>query len=110
MIKTIIQNENIAGYEDDSAALDETTLKAMQAAMSTGLTSFTTPTVQHDQGRNEWKVRQWVTIRDGQPVSFLVACKELSPHFEVMGPEVPLAPPESQPLQSRAAAAKPPKQ
>jgi hypothetical protein len=68
----------------------EEILKMVQAALRGGLTDFTTPTTSDGQGRIDWKVRQWMTIRGGKPACFLVAYQVLNAHFEVLGPEVEL--------------------
>lgn len=75
-------------FADQSSHLSADDIAVLQAAMSAGFTEFTTPTAASDEGRIDWAVRKWVTMRDGKPVAFLVAWQQANAHFEVMGPEL----------------------
>ncbi len=79
-------------FRDESEALKREngaeTLALVQAAMRAGLMEFTTPTIDDDEKRIDWKVRKWVTLRSGKLVCFLVAYKEFNAHFEILGPEL----------------------
>lgn len=75
-------------FRDDADGLSTGERALVQAAMSMGLTEFTVPTPGDDHQRTNWRVRTWLTMRDGTPVAFLVASQELFPDFEIVGPEV----------------------
>ena len=76
---------------DNSESLSPVELALVRAAMESGLTTFTVPTLGDDHRRTDWKVKTWLVMRDGQPTAFLVAYQVLYPDFEVLGPEVALA-------------------
>lgn len=95
MIKTATDDKGITRFSDDSENLPGPMLAAVHAAMSAGLTEFTTPTPEDDQKRIDWRVRNWVTNSGGKLAAFRVAYKESFAQFEVIGPEINLAvPPE----------------
>ena len=75
-------------FSDDSQLLQPHEAQLVQAALKAGLTEFTIPV--KGQVRQVWLTRKWMTIRDGKPVCFLVACRSDNPHFEILGPDVPL--------------------
>ena len=82
-------------FEDQSRALDSSTLALVQAALRASLSdpnfsSFTTPTSEFDEGRIEWAIRRWMGMKSGKPSCFLVAYQVANAHFEIIGPEVQL--------------------
>ncbi len=90
------RSDDVTLFEGENEALvkehGEETLQLVLAAMDAGLWEFTTPTPADDEGRIDWKVKRWMTMKDGKPACFLVAYKELNAHFEVVGPEIQLSP------------------
>lgn len=93
---------------DQSADISKEEMSCIQAAMDNGLTEFTVPTPGADDGSRAWKVETWVALRDGKPVSFLVAHDIRKPHFKLIGPEMDLTTKKAKPpnglreLQKRA--------
>lgn len=91
---TQTENEELS-FADQSEDLKrengQDTFDLVQMAMRAGLTEFTTPTPENGQGRVNWKVCRWFAKKDGKLTCFLVACKELNEHFEVIGPELDLS-------------------
>jgi len=91
----MIRNETADGktiFVDNAEDLPQSLMPALQAAMKAGITEFTTPTPEENDQRIDWRVRKWVAVQNGEPVAFLVAYKELAPHFEIIGPAIDLKP------------------
>jgi hypothetical protein len=92
MIATTKTEKGEIKFRDESEDLKkecgEETLQLVQAAMRAGLMEFTTPTPEDGEGRIDWKVRRFVTLKGDKPACYLVAQKVLFEHFEILGPEL----------------------
>lgn len=95
MIGTVRSENKDLKFRDNAEELKKDIgpemIESVKAAMKAGLTEFTIPTVDDDEGRMNWKVRKWFTKRGEKFVCFLVAYREENAHLEIIGPEVLLA-------------------
>jgi hypothetical protein len=81
--------------KDDSEFLTKEEQACVQAGITSGLESFTVPTLDDDQKVTRWKVEPFIFLRDKAPVVCKVAYRLDNPDFRVMGPEAPSTAPSN---------------